>query len=116
MDELINAHMLRALRIAKGWNQKQLAHVANVDASIISRLERGIQNDLKVSVLVALATALETSVSNLLIGQVATEQKDVASLRALLDKLAELPKEYQEQVAAILRAYISTMPNIETKD
>lgn len=54
----INIEQLVALRTAKGWDQKQLAEAAGVDRSVISRLERGLQADCRVSVLIAISAAL----------------------------------------------------------
>jgi transcriptional regulator with XRE-family HTH domain len=110
MDEIINVQMLQALRLAKGWNRKQLAQMAGIDASIISRLERGLQTDLKVSVLVAIAKALETSVSNLLQNQAVNELANSANLQLLITEVMQLPPDYQKQIEAILLAYISTTP------
>lgn len=66
MSALINVDMLRSLRELRGWDQQALATQADVDRSVISRIERGSQRDLKVSVLVALARALEVPVDRLL--------------------------------------------------
>jgi transcriptional regulator with XRE-family HTH domain len=53
-------------RRRKGLSQGELAQVAQVDLSLISRIERGIKPSLSVEVLGRLATALDTSPNDLL--------------------------------------------------
>lgn len=126
-QNLLNIHRLKSLRAIKAWDQQTLATKAGIDRSIISRLERGLQQDLRVSVLVGLARALSVSVDSLLLDppsqyQGATSegqsQQQLASqeitlsgpLNVLLPDLAELSGEQQMQVAAIIRAYIHNQP------
>src|SRR5262245_12483214 len=59
MSDILDTQALRSLREAKGWDQQTLASAAGVDPSVVSRLERGLQVDLKASVLVGLAYALD---------------------------------------------------------
>jgi transcriptional regulator with XRE-family HTH domain len=53
-------------RRRKGLSQGELAQVAQVDLSLISRIERGVKPSLSVEVLGRLATALDTSPNDLL--------------------------------------------------
>ena len=55
---------VRELREAKGWSQEHLAHVAGVDRSYMSGIERGIRNIGAVH-LSKLAKALSVSVGSL---------------------------------------------------
>ncbi len=53
-------------RRRRGLSQGELAQVAQVDLSLISRIERGVKPSLSVEVLGRLATALDTSPNDLL--------------------------------------------------
>ena len=55
---------VRELREAKGWSQEHLAHVAGVDRSYMSGIERGIRN-IGVVHLSKLAKALGVKVGSL---------------------------------------------------
>ncbi|HEX6292940.1 MAG TPA: helix-turn-helix transcriptional regulator [Herpetosiphonaceae bacterium] len=110
MSDVLNVQALRSLREARGWDQLTLARAAGVDPSVISRLERGIQVDLRASVLVALARALQTSVDSLVVPpQDQPPSATVLELSVVYAELAQLPSVQQRQVAAILRAYLSTV-------
>jgi transcriptional regulator with XRE-family HTH domain len=111
MSDVLDPQVLRSLREARGWDQLTLATMADVDPSVVSRLERGLQQDLKASVLVALARALETPVDVLLMpSSQHAPALLVAELTAVITELAALPQAQQRQVAAIVRAYLSAMP------
>jgi transcriptional regulator with XRE-family HTH domain len=110
MNELISPQVLRAFREAKRWDQKTLAQAAGIDASVISRLERGLQLDLRVSVLVALADALNTPVDALLVKKHQHATPTIPELTALAEQLGLLSEAHQRQVAAILRAYLASIP------
>ncbi len=62
------ADNLRRLRFNAGLTQEQLGDRSGVVASTISRLERG-QGDPSLSTVVAIARALDASVTDLLPGQ-----------------------------------------------
>jgi transcriptional regulator with XRE-family HTH domain len=110
MSDVIDNQVLRSLREAKGWEQQTLATTAGVDPSVISRLERGLQIDLKASVLVALAHALDIPVDSLLAAPYQQVVTDLApELVAAIAALASLPQPQQRHVAALLRTYISAM-------
>jgi len=112
MADVINPQVLRALREARGWDQQTLATTAAVDPSVVSRLERGLQHNLRASVLVALADALDTPVDTLLDGaHQRTKPVFEAELTAILDQLSKLSPAHQRQVAAILQGYVLTMPD-----
>jgi transcriptional regulator with XRE-family HTH domain len=111
MSDVIDPQVLRSLRESRGWDQLTLATAADVDPSVVSRLERGLQQDLKASILVALARALETPVDALLIASAQHAPPPlVAELGAVMTELGALPPLQQRQVAAIVRAYLSAMP------
>jgi transcriptional regulator with XRE-family HTH domain len=111
MSDVINPQVLRALREARGWDQQTLAATAGVDPSVVSRLERGLQLDLKASVLVALARALDSQVDALLdVPYHQGRPAFIAELTAALSRLADLSPAHQRQVAAIVQTYMSTLP------
>jgi transcriptional regulator with XRE-family HTH domain len=116
MNALININMLKSLRELRGWDYQTLATQAKVDRSVISRIERGSQHDLKVSVLVAIARALEVPVDQLIVASNAAGAGDgdqnqlVAELSVVVSALAPLSPTHQRQVAAILRGYLSILP------
>jgi len=110
MAELLDARVLRALREAQGWDQQTLAQHAGIDPSVVSRLERGLQDDLRASVLVAFARALTTPVDSLLLDIPLPPRFD-PDLTAALAKLDGLSSAQQRQIAALLRAYVATIPD-----
>jgi transcriptional regulator with XRE-family HTH domain len=113
MGALINVDMLRSLREVRGWDQRTLAARAQIDRSIISRLERGSQTDLKVSILVAIARALEVTTDSLIVAPAKVDDPHpplVTELAAVVDALAPLSPAHQHHVAAILRGYVSALP------
>jgi transcriptional regulator with XRE-family HTH domain len=111
---LLDPKTLRTLREAKGWNQQALAEAAGIDPSVISRLERGLQSDLRASVLIALADALSTPVDTLLTPpHKHTTPTALAELVAVIYDIQRLSDARQRQVAAILRAYLAMMPEQE---
>ena len=111
MGALINVDKLRSLRAVRGWDQRTLAERADVDRSIISRIERGTQQDLKASVLVALARALDVPIDTLIVApeRSAETAQLSAELSAVVESLAPLSPAQQRQVAAILRGYLATL-------
>ena len=119
MNRIINAHILRISREAKGWDQRTLAQMAGVNPSVISRLERELQTDLKASVLISLAQALEISLDTLVKTSVHfPESSSIPNLGALLAEVEKLPSIYQRQIAALLYGYLMTLPphEYESKD
>ena len=115
MDTVIDARVLRMQREAKGWDQRTLARKAGINPSVVSRLERGLQTDLKASVLVALAQALEIPVDTLIPSQSLLLIPDyLTNLAAVLAEIDRLPEVYQRQIAALLYGYLSALPPRDT--
>ncbi|MBA3825915.1 MAG: helix-turn-helix transcriptional regulator [Ktedonobacterales bacterium] len=114
MGVFIDGKMLRKRREAKGWDQLTLAQLAHIHPSVISRLERGLQTDLKVSVLIAIANALGVAVDSLLPADLSHEQRGPLSpeVETILAEIAQLSMEQQRHVAAILRGYLSGLPDV----
>lgn len=113
MSELIDVEMLRALRKARGLSQDALARQAGVDRTVVARLERGGQQDMRLSVLVALSRALDVSVEKLIKAPQALNgptPRLIQELAAAVASLDTLDQDTQHQIAAILNAYLTTRP------
>jgi transcriptional regulator with XRE-family HTH domain len=105
---VLNGKAIRQLRKQKGWSQQELAKAARVDASVISRLERELQEDTKLSVAVSIATALGVSVNSLV--NVAKPSGTIApELQIAIDQLSQQPEHVQRQAAGILQGYLGTL-------
>lgn len=111
MDAILDTHTLRTMREARGWDQATLARMAGVDQSVISRLERGVQGDLRASVLVGLARAFQIPVDALLATPYPYEPTTLLpELARVVADLPELDEEYQRHLTGILRAYLTGLP------
>lgn len=110
MSDVIDVQVLRALREARGWDQLTLARAAGIDPSVISRLERGTQLDLRASVLVGIARALHIPVDALLAPTQPRPSTAALELAAVVAELDQLSESHQRHVAAILRAYLTALP------
>jgi transcriptional regulator with XRE-family HTH domain len=58
---------VRAARKAKGWTQEDLAHESGLATVQVSRIERGVR-EIRLTTLLRLVTALETSPGKLMRG------------------------------------------------
>lgn len=111
MDGVVDGKRLQHLREARGWNKQRLAREAGIHPSVVSRLERDIQNNLDAAVLVALATALNTRVDALLTVPAYEREEPLSpDLAAEVSALGTLSVAQQQHVAAILHAYRTTYP------
>jgi transcriptional regulator with XRE-family HTH domain len=92
--------------------QYELAEAAQINASVISRMERELQADFKLSVVVAIAQALGVHVDELLISHQKTEeikQNFVPELETTLIELRKQPATIQRQAAGVIKGLISTI-------
>ncbi len=111
MSAVLDGNVLRSLRESQRWDQATLAKRAGVSPPVVSRLERGLQDDLDASVLVALARSLDVPVESLLIVDAQSVRLDlVAELASAVARLPHLSVAQQRQVAAVLQGYLSTLP------
>jgi transcriptional regulator with XRE-family HTH domain len=62
MDDLRFGSIVRAARVRRGWRQLDLADAAGVSRGSVSRIERGALDDIAVSMIRRVATALEIRV------------------------------------------------------
>lgn len=113
---LVNGQAIVKLRQQKGWDQKTLAHEAGVDASVLSRLERNMQPDFKLSVLIAIAEALGVSLDSLLYSTKNVEVILEPELRIAFEQLSQLSPRLQRQAAAIMNGYLSSLAEMEKEN
>lgn len=107
MESIIDIDRLIAIRGAKGWDQKQLSDAAGIDRSVISRLERRIQTDCRLSVLVAIATVLEVPIEMLVQQNVSDNEHPLSpELAANLERLKNQSLKIQRHAALILNAFL----------
>ncbi len=107
MEPVIDGAALRRLREVRGWDQSALARRAGISQSVVSRLERGLQDNLDAAVLIALARTLGIAVDALLVASTQPDQAPlVGELAVIVPELARLPEGDQRRVAAILQAYV----------
>jgi transcriptional regulator with XRE-family HTH domain len=98
---------ISALRKQRGWDQYELASAANIAPSVVSRLERNMQIDFKLSIVDAVAAALGVPIDSLLERSKSVETKDlVPELQILLSELRRQPPKIQRHVAGIIRGYL----------
>lgn len=107
---MIDPSKIEQFRLNKNWNQLQLAQKAKINPSVISRIERGLQKDCKLSVILAIASALDVRIDDLLTTRNETEY-DV-ELEAAMQQLVKYPQAKQKQAAAILRGYLSSLEEL----
>lgn len=106
----VDGNIIATLRKQRGWDQTTLAEKAQVDVSVISRLERNLQPDFKFSVVAAVADVLEISIDSLTTVPSASDVVDIASeLQIAIEMLQKQPLRFQRQMAAIILAYLNTM-------
>ena len=110
MESPIDPGVLRQRREAKGWNQRELARAASVDHSVVSRLERNLQSDVSVQVLLSLAKALDITVEDLLPPSARRQPWNISTeLVAIVSQVAALSPFNQHQVTLLLRGYVAAL-------
>lgn len=111
MSAVLDGDVLRSLRESRHWDQVTLAKRAGISPPVVSRLERGLQDDLDASVLVALAQSLGVPVDSLLIVDAQSVRPElIAELVSAVARLPHLSAAHQKQIAAILQGYLSALP------
>jgi transcriptional regulator with XRE-family HTH domain len=111
---LFNGPLMRHLREKKGWDQQTLAREADVHPSVISRLERGSQHDVRLSVVSAIAATLEVPIDDLvregkLHSSLEPSSPVIADLEILIRELGDRPVEVQRQVVGMVRGFLSAL-------
>lgn len=109
---VIKAKKITQLREQRGLNQYELAALAGIAPSVVSRLERDLQGDFKISVLVSVAKALNVSVDDLLIEEYqAIEPQLQAELAAVIRDLEVYPAKVQRLAAGVIRGLLLSIEN-----
>ena len=99
-DETTLGRYVQRQRQALGLSIRGLAAAAGVDSSGLSRVERGLMNDLSPAYLHKLARALEVDPTDLYLMAGYTEAKRLPAFAPYLRAKYELPEEAVEQVQA----------------
>lgn len=110
MKPIIDGERLRALREARNWDKQTLAQQAGISASVITRLERGSQADLRVSILLALARTLEIEPGALLTAITPASGQALPDLAAALHEASRLSPSHQRHLASLMKTYILELP------
>jgi len=107
---LLNSEKIVRLRKQRGWDQKALAKTAGIDQAVVSRIERGIQKDFKLSVVVAIANAFEIEVDDLLNDEFKhTIHLLTPELKSAISRLGKASPQIQNRIAAIIESYLSAL-------
>lgn len=101
----IDGEKVAALRKQQGLDQLGLAEAADVAQSVISRMERGMQSDYKLSVIVAIARVLGVTVDSLLLQSEAIDRLD-PEFQAVINILESRNKQTQRLAARIIKGML----------
>lgn len=110
---IVKGEVIKLLREQRGIGLRQLASEAGIDHSVISRLERNLQNDVMLSVLASIADVFEVSLDTL---TDRTNRENVPltpELDVLISLLGEQPKAIQVHIASIISAYLANLPKAD---
>jgi transcriptional regulator with XRE-family HTH domain len=110
MKPIIDGERLRALREARSWDKRTLAQQAGISASVVTRLERGSQADLRVSVLLALARTLEIEPGTLLTANTLESGQAQPDLEAAFREASRMAPNNQRHLASLMRIYVLELP------
>lgn len=108
---LVDGARIANLRKQRGLDQYELAEKAGVAPSVISRLERNLQADYKLSVIVSVARILGVTVDELLI-DTDVEQDMLPEFRAVLDEIRSRDVTTQRLAAGVLRGLLEVSDTI----
>lgn len=111
MKHIVDGEKVAALRKMRGWDQQTLAARVGITSSVISRMERNLQADYKLSVIAGLAEVFNVPVDALLHHTPPPGANELhPDLEAIVGALTERSADEQRQAAGILRGYLSTLP------
>lgn len=102
----IDGKKVVVLRKQQGLDQTQLAEAAGIAQSVISRMERGMQVDYKLSVVVSIARVLGVPVDTLLADGADLNPFD-PELQAIITELEKRDAQTQRIAARTLRGLLN---------
>lgn len=105
---MLKHHVIQRLREQRGWDQKRLASESQVNPSVISRLERGVQQDFKLSVVLAIARALNIDISTI-VQQDEYETDVVEDLQVAIRRCVIQPHTVQRQIAGMINGLLNVV-------
>jgi transcriptional regulator with XRE-family HTH domain len=115
-EHMVDGDKLAELRKQQGLGLRELAAKAGIDHSVISRLERNLQEDCMSSSAVSIASVLGVTVDEVLqLSQQVINRKIVPELQAINNELARYSPKIQRQAAGILRGYLLTLNDSQGK-
>ena len=94
---------IKALRLERGLTQEQLCERAEISVDAVNRIENGTRVPT-IDTLEKIASALGSSVSDLLHTQTQKPAKSPAAVRRLLTLVEHEPPDVQETIEEIVRA------------
>ena len=107
---VVNGEAIANLRKQKGMDQKTLAEKANVNASVLSRLERNLQSDFHASIVVQIADVLEVSVDSILNRNYSQDENPTQiDWQLVIEEMQKQPLDIQKQAAYIMKGYLQTL-------
>lgn len=113
----VNGSAIVELRRQKGMDQKTLAEKANINASVLSRLERNLQADFHISVIVQIAEVLEVSVDSLLNREYAAGDHVIhPDWLVIIEQIQKQPPRIQKQAASIMRGYLQSLDDFADEE
>jgi transcriptional regulator with XRE-family HTH domain len=111
---VVNGSAIVKLRNQKGMDQKTLAEKAGIHASVLSRLERNLQTDFHISVVVQIADVLEVTVDSLINRDYSPEQGEPhPDWQMIIQQMQNQPLKIQKQAAAIMQGYLSSLEELQ---
>ena len=107
-EEYILGQNIRKYRLKKGWSQKTLSDVVDIDRADISKYENGVKGEMGFKTLKKFAIALGVSADDLLIG----EKISVELPEEIGAKFLKLTPEEQTTIRNIINYYLSQQRSV----
>ena len=114
-EPVVDGILVRRLRVAQGMSMVDLATAAGIDHAVVSRIEREVQADARVSALARIAGALGVPMDALLRRPMEAPTMD-AELEVEMRAIARLGRQRQRLAAVMLRAYRSALADTAGDD
>jgi len=107
----IDGNKIAALRKQKQMDQTELANQAGIAQSVISRMERNMQVDYKLSVVIVVANVLGVGIDDLLASDAKLSNEDniEPELKSILKELPTLDAKSQRIVAKTMKTLIDAL-------